>query len=173
MGYNIFMPKSALEIIKSGEEIRIHTYMSVREDAVQLYGFLSRDELEIFKKLIAVSGVGPKGGLAIISTLPGDSLTMAIISSDAKAISKAPGIGSKTASKIIIELRDKIDVEEMLTGSGDSDIISDSSVKNDAIEALVTLGYSQTAAVNAIKKIDISPDMDVEELLKLALKNII
>lgn len=105
IGYNILMPQTSLEMIGTGEKLKIYTYFSVREDAMQLFGFLSKDELELFKKLISVSGVGPKGGLAIISACPGDSLQMAILSGDAKAISKAQGIGAKTAQRIIIELK--------------------------------------------------------------------
>ena len=109
IGYGIFASHSTLEQIGIGEQVKIYTYFSVREDAMQLYGFLSRQELQLFKLLIGVSGVGPKGGLAILSTCPGDSLSMAVLADDAKAISKAPGIGAKTAQKIIIELKDKID----------------------------------------------------------------
>ncbi|MFQ9114746.1 Holliday junction branch migration protein RuvA [uncultured Eubacterium sp.] len=171
MGYGIFMPQSSLELIGPGEELKIYTYLNVKEDAMQLYGFLSKEELNLFKKLIGVSGVGPKGGLSIITACPGDSLQMAIISGDAKAISKAQGIGAKTAQRIIIELKDKIDLEEVIfTNSGEA--VADTGVKSDAIEALIALGYSRTSAFNAVNKVDKITD-DVEELLKLALKNII
>ena len=171
MGYGIFMPQSSLEFIGPGEELKIYTYLNVKEDAMQLYGFLSKEELNLFKKLIGVSGVGPKGGLSIITACPGDSLQMAIISGDAKAISKAQGIGAKTAQRIIIELKDKIDLEEVIfTNSGEA--VADTGVKSDAIEALIALGYSRTSAFNAVNKVDKITD-DVEELLKLALKNII
>ena len=100
IGYNILMPVTALETLGIGEEVKIYTYFNVREDAMQLFGFFSKEELELFKKLISVSGVGPKGGLAIVSALPGEQLQMAIISGDAKAISKAQGIGAKTAQQI-------------------------------------------------------------------------
>ncbi|WP_455949967.1 Holliday junction branch migration protein RuvA [Eubacterium sp.] len=171
IGYGIFMPQSSLELIGSGEELKIYTYLNVKEDAMQLYGFLSKEELNLFKKLIGVSGVGPKGGLSIITACPGDSLQMAIISGDAKAISKAQGIGAKTAQRIIIELKDKIDLEEVIfTNSGEA--VADTGVKSDAIEALIALGYSRTSAFNAVNKVDKITD-DVEELLKLALKNII
>lgn len=172
MGYNIFMPQAALEMIGIGEKIKIYTYFSVREDAMQLFGFLSKDELEIFKKLISVSGVGPKGGLAIISACPGDSLQMAIISGDAKAISKAQGIGAKTAQRIIIELKDKIDIEEMISVKNTDAVNMDSTVQSDVVEALAALGYSRTDALHAVKKVDISEQMDVETALKAALKNI-
>lgn len=171
IGYGIFMPQSSLELIGPGEELKIYTYLNVKEDAMQLYGFLSKEELNLFKKLIGVSGVGPKGGLSIITACPGDSLQMAIISGDAKAISKAQGIGAKTAQRIIIELKDKIDLEEVIfTNSGET--VADTGVKSDAIEALIALGYSRTSAFNAVNKVDKITD-DVEELLKLALKNII
>ena len=171
IGYGIFMPQSSLELIGSGEELKIYTYLNVKEDAMQIYGFLSKEELNLFKKLIGVSGVGPKGGLSIITACPGDSLQMAIISGDAKAISKAQGIGAKTDQRIIIELKDKIDLEEVIfTNSGEA--VADTGVKSDAIEALIALGYSRTSAFNAVNKVDKITD-DVEELLKLALKNII
>lgn len=173
IGYNIFMPQASLEMIGVGEKLKIYTYFSVREDAMQLYGFLSKDELELFKKLINVSGVGPKGGLAIISACPGDSLQMAIISGDAKMISKAQGIGAKTAQKIIIELKDKIDLNEMISKNGTESENINSTVQSDVLEALASLGYSKTDAFNAVKKSNITEDMDVEVALKEVLKNIL
>lgn len=173
IGYNIFMPQTSLEIIGISEEIKIYTYLSVREDAMQLFGFLSKDELELFKKLIGVSGVGPKGGLAIISACPGDSLWMAIISGDDKAISKAQGIGAKTAQRIIIELKDKIDTENIIYGNITQNGKNNSSVQSDVIEALSALGYSRNDALHAVKKVDFSEDVDVETALKEALKNIL
>ena len=172
MGYNVLMSQSATEVLGQGEEIKIYTYLHVKEDAMQLFGFLSKNELEMFKKLISVSGVGPKGGLAILSALPENNLQMAIISGDAKAISKAQGIGAKTAQRIIIELKDKIDLEEMLEVSSEA-ISSDNSIQSDAIDALIALGYSKTESFNAVKKISVDENMDVEDILKLALKNII
>lgn len=172
MGYNVLMSQSATEVLGQGEEIKIYTYLHVKEDAMQLFGFLSKNELEMFKKLISVSGVGPKGGLAILSALPENNLQMAIISGDAKAISKAQGIGAKTAQRIIIELKDKIDLEEMLEISSEA-ISSDNSIQSDAIDALIALGYSKTESFNAVKKISVDENMDVEDILKLALKNII
>ena len=177
MGYGIFMPTSALEVLGIGEEVKIYTYFNVREDAMQLFGFLAKEELKMFKMLIGVSGVGPKGGLAIISACPGDSLSLAIISGDSKAISKAQGIGSKTAQKIIIELKDKIDINEVI-GMGNEESSADiqqpvKGVAMDAVEALVTLGYSKTSAFSAVRKIKNVESMDVEEVLKLALKSIL
>ena len=171
IGYNILMPVTTLEKLGIGEEVKIYTYFNVREDAMQLFGFFSKEELELFKKIISVSGVGPKGGLAIVSALPGEQLQMAIISGDAKAISKAQGIGAKTAQRIIIELKDKIDLEDMIHTPGNDDISN--SVQSDAVDALVALGYSKGDAFSAVKKIEITENMDVEEVLKKALKNII
>lgn len=171
MGYGIFVSRNTLDQIGIGEQIKIYTYLSVREDAMQLYGFLSKQELQIFKLLIGVSGVGPKGGLAILSTCPGDSLSLAIISDDAKAISKAPGIGAKTAQKIIIELKDKIDFEEMIATKDSNTTTINNGVVSDAIEALTSLGYSQSMAYQAVKNIKNVDDMDVEDILKAALKN--
>ena len=171
IGYNILMPQTSLEMIGTGEKLKIYTYFSVREDAMQLFGFLSKDELELFKKLISVSGVGPKGGLAIISACPGDSLQMAILSGDAKAISKAQGIGGKTAQRIIIELKDKIDINQMIGMSEPDRTDINPTVQSDVVEALAALGYSRTDALQAVRKINITEQTDVEEALKLALKH--
>ena len=171
IGYNILMPQTSLEMIGTGEKLKIYTYFSVREDAMQLFGFLSKDELELFKKLISVSGVGPKGGLAIISACPGDSLQMAILSGDAKAISKAQGIGAKTAQRIIIELKDKIDINQMIGMSEPDRTDINPTVQSDVVEALAALGYSRTDALQAVRKINIMEQTDVEEALKLALKH--
>lgn len=170
IGYGIFMPVHVLETIGIGEEVKIYTYFSVREDAMQLYGFLSKEELKFFKMLIGVSGVGPKGGLAIISACPGDMLAMSILSGDAKAISKAQGIGNKTAQRIIIELKDKINIEEMISSPQVVQETEEQGILGDAIEALTALGYSKTSAYNAVKQVKNAETMDVEELLKKALK---
>lgn len=174
IGYAIYMPSASLEMIGMGEELKIYTYLNVREDAMQLFGFLTKEELNLFKLLIGVSGVGPKGAIAIISACPGDNLQMAIISGDAKAISRAPGIGNKTAQRIIIELKDKIDLESMITPMVETESMSQGkAIQSEAIEALVALGYSRSDAFNAVKKIKDPESMDVEELLKHALKNMI
>ena len=139
---------------------------------MQLYGFLSKDELNFFKMLLGVSGVGPKGGLAIITACPGDALAMSIISGDAKAIAKAQGIGNKTAQKIIIELKDKIDMDSVIGGTDYEEIPAAKGDFDDVLEALVSLGYSKSDAYSAIKKVPNAKDMDAEDLLKNALKYI-
>ena len=105
VGFGIFMPAQSMNLLPSiGEEVKLHTYMNVREDAMQLYGFLTRDDLQVFKLVIGVSGIGPKGGLGILSKLSADELRFAVMAHDVKTISSAPGIGKKTAEKLIIEL---------------------------------------------------------------------
>ena len=113
IGYQIYIPTNTLNYLPSiGEMVKIHTYLYIREDAMMLYGFLTRDDLDMFKMLITVSGIGPKGGLGILSTLSTDDLRFAVLSDDAKAIAKAPGIGAKTAQRVIIDLKDKMSLEE-------------------------------------------------------------
>lgn len=177
IGYNIKVSAQTIQQLAGiGKEVMLHTYTCVREDAFQLFGFLTRDELSIFKKLITVNGIGPKGGLAILSVMSADDLRFAIISGDAKAIAKAPGIGSKTASRVILDLKDKVSVEETLIqremnayeASSESGSLQ---AENEAVEALVALGYSPSDAVKAVKKVNAPSDADVEVILKLALKN--
>ena len=161
-----------------GSEVMIYTYMHVREDALQLFGFLDRDTLEIFKLLITVSGIGPKGAIGVLGTLSADDIRYAVMAEDAKMIAKAPGIGAKTASKVVIELKDKLkmrDVAENISSEidGQQSIFDDGGSKqavSDAIEALVSLGYSATEATKAVRKADAGDDVTVEELLKLSLK---
>ena len=174
IGFNIFMPQSDLEVLGAGMEVKIYTYFCVREDTMQLFGFLTPDSLKMYKLLLGVSGVGPKGGLAIISACPGESLQMAILSGDSKAIAKAQGIGNKTAQKVILELKDKVDIGEIVTIESKQNFSNKTTaVQSDAIEALVALGYSQSAAFNAVKAAYTSEDMDIETLLKNALNHII
>lgn len=159
-----------------GEEVKLHTYLNVREDAMQLFGFLTQDELEIFRMLIGVSGIGPKGGLSILSKLTADDLRFAVLSGDAKAISAAPGIGKKTAEKVIIELKDKLDLEEMLepkaVAAPESVNGISGEVQSEAVQALVALGYGSTESLRAVKKVDMSQAETVEDVLKQALKNL-
>ena len=177
IGYNIKISTgTAASLPGIGEEIKLYTYTCVREDMFSLFGFLTRDELEIFKKLITVNGIGPKGGLAILSTMSADDLRFAIISGDAASISKAPGIGKKTAERVILDLKDKISIEDTLVQKeihqySDSNGRGDQHAKNEAVEALTALGYSATDALHAVKAVQIEDDMDVETVLKLALKN--
>lgn len=176
IGYQIYIPTNTLNYLPSiGEMVKIHTYLYIREDAMMLYGFLTRDDLDMFKMLITVSGIGPKGGLGILSTLSTDDLRFAVLSDDAKAIAKAPGVGNKTAQRLIIELKDKLSLEdafeqklshtkEEASGSGLKGI------RNEAVEALVSLGYSSSEALKVLRDIEITEDSSVEDILKQALK---
>lgn len=172
IGYGIFMPVNSLDVLGEGEEIKIYTYLAVKEDAMQLFGFLTKEELRMFKLLIAVSGIGPKGGLAIISTLPGDELQTAIVTADAKAISKAPGIGLKTAQKVVIELKDKIDIKELVEDYSKNKTDKLTKSQEEAIKALVSLGFSKNDSTNAIKKIENSENMDFDEIVTIALQTV-
>ena len=173
VGYNVFMPASQIDTLNVDETVRVFTYLNVREDAIQLFGFLTRDDLEVFKLLITVNGIGPKGGLAVLSTITTDDLRVAVISEDAKAISKAPGIGAKTAQKVIIELKDKLNLEDVLEPKLDANFqVNDNNSMSEAVMALVALGYSQADAYRAVKSIDDIEELDVENVIKMALKKI-
>ena len=179
VGFGIYMPAQSMNCLPAvGEEVKLHTYMNVREDAIQLYGFLTRDDLKVFKLVIGVSGIGPKGGLSILSQMSPDDLRFAVMANDAKTIAKAPGIGKKTAEKLIIELKDKLDIEDVLNRdvedvSAASSVSASNEVQAEAIQALVALGYGSTEATRAVKKVSINEDTTVEDLLKVALKNMI
>lgn len=178
IGYNIKISARTMNAISGvGSFVKIYTYTLVREDAFSLYGFLTRDDLELFRKLITVNGIGPKGGLAILSIMSADELRFAILSGDAKAIAKAPGVGAKTAERVILDLKDKISIEDALSPKDtvSIDALSGEDAgdrKNEAIEALVALGYSATDALRAVKQVAVTENTTVEEILKAALKYI-
>jgi Holliday junction DNA helicase RuvA len=171
------MPAQSMNYLPMiGEEVRLHTYMNVREDAIQLFGFLTKDDLKVFKLVISVSGIGPKGGLSILSQLSPDDLRFAVMANDSKAIAKAPGIGKKTAEKLIIELKDKLSIEDVLNKVDDSETIiantgASNEIQAEAVQALVALGYGNTESMKAVKKVQMDENTTVEEVLKLALKN--
>ncbi|GKX30052.1 Holliday junction ATP-dependent DNA helicase RuvA [Vallitalea longa] len=174
IGYEIKISISAMQNLPSiGESVKMHTYLYVREDAMLLYGFLTRDDLEVFKKLITVNGIGPKGALGVLSTITPDELRFAVIADDVKTISKAPGIGKKTAQKLILELKDKLKLKDYMDNVSsevdNSQVTLSSTVKNDAIAALVALGYTSTEAVKAVRTVNITETTTVEEIIKGAL----
>lgn len=176
IGYNIHTTGQTFDCLPSvGEEIKLYTYLNVREDAMMLYGFLTKDDLRVFKLLIGVSGIGPKGALAILSVMTTDDLRFAVLGEDAKAIAKAPGIGAKTAQRLILELKDKFSLEDAFeqkfSHAEAKEADSTKSAKNEAVQALVALGYSSSEALKAIGSVEIAPDTDVELILKAALKN--
>lgn len=174
VGYEIMVPGSVVSLLPPvGSRIKIYTYQNVKEDALDLYGFLTKDDLNIFKLLITVNGIGPKGALSILSSISPDDLRIAVVSDDVKRIQSAPGIGAKTAQKLIIELKDKLKLEDVLY-KNDTEVANNTSgsVRDEAVEALCSLGYSPSEALRAVKNIDINDGMSSEEILKLALKKL-
>lgn len=179
IGYTIYISEqTASQIPSPGQDINLFTYMNVREDAMELFGFLTKDDLDFFKLLITVNGIGPKGAQSILSVMTPSELRFAIIAQDAKTISKAPGVGNKTAQRIILDLKDKCNLEDALNTFAE-DVAADTTqkpanetAKSEAVEALVALGYSSTEALKTLQKITITPDMDTETILKQALKQI-
>ena len=179
IGYNIRVPGSVLDRLPSvGSSVRIYTYLYVKEDAMNLFGFLSRDDLSVFKLLLNVSGIGPKGALAILSTIGPDDLRFAVLSVDVKTISSAPGIGAKTAKRLIIELKDKLKLAEVFEtalankekASSENDVLL---AKNEAVEALVALGYASAQAMKAVQQVENAEEKDSQQILKEALKKLI
>ncbi|MFG6355486.1 MAG: Holliday junction branch migration protein RuvA [Acetatifactor sp.] len=178
VGINIHISaQTAARMPGVGQEARLYTYTSVREDAFWLYGFLSKGDLEMFKRCITVSGIGPKGALGLLSVMDGDQLRFAILSQDIKAISQAPGIGKRTAERLVLELKDKLnydtaDISREIDGgnAGVAGTVLDHPGKREAVEALVALGYGQTEAMKAVSQVEGADTMDSSALLKQALK---
>ena len=173
IGYGIYMSQQTLSMLPAvGEEVKIHTYLNVREDAMQLYGFLTGEDLQVF------SGIGPKAGLNILSCLSPDELRFAVLAGDVKTISSAPGIGKKTAEKLILELKDKMSIEDVLEqaahGSEQSKEIeaTDTGMQAEAVQALTALGYGSAESLRAVKKVSVDC-ASVEDLLREALKNLL
>lgn len=176
VGYGIFMPARAMmRLPGTGAEVTIHTFLNVKEDSMQLFGFLTKDDLAVFKKVITVSGIGPKGGLSILSQLSADELRFAVFSNDVKAISASPGIGKKTAEKLILELKDKLNIEDALDHGNpetvDAAAMPMGDIQQDAVSALVALGYGSTEALKAVRQVEIAAGMETEDVLKQALKH--
>lgn len=179
VGYQIFVPVPVLsELPPLGESVKIYTYFSVREDGMSLFGFLSRQDLAMFKQLIGVNGIGPKSALGILSALRPDVLRMAVASGDAKTISRAPGVGPKTAQRIILDLKDMIRPEDVLAGGLEESLAVPEEISGvgqagkEAVEALTALGYSAAEAAGAVKKVKITEEMTAEDVLKGALRHL-
>ena len=180
LGIEAIVPTTVISRLpKLDENVRLYTYLHVREDVMQLYGFLEKEDLDFFKLLITVNGIGPKAAIAVLSSMPADILTFAILSEDTKTIEKAQGIGAKTAKKLVLELKDKVGIIKTPenTNSETYDNVGltigiNSEIKEEAIQVLVALGYSRTEAIKAISMIEITEEITSEELVKLALKNL-
>ncbi|RHS88714.1 Holliday junction branch migration protein RuvA [Clostridium sp. AM42-4] len=180
IGWNIHVPLSVLDRLPHvGEQMKVYTSFQVKEDSMTLYGFLSRQDLKMFNQLLGVNGIGPKAALGILSSLTPDDLRMAIMAEDAKAIAKAPGIGPKTAKRVILDLKDKISMDDVLPlqfagGQAEANVAAAASgvdgAGKEAIEALVALGYSPTEATKAVRQVEIKEGMNAEAVLKASLK---
>ena len=175
MGVNIMMSASELDRISVSDEVKIYTYTSVREDAITLYGFLSREKLDFFKLLLTVNGVGPKLAIGIAGCNTEDVKT-AIVAQDTKALSKLPGVGAKMAGRLALELKDKvslfssIDSDRDTVSPGVSDKNTDNTLISEAVCILTALGYSSSEALRAIRSVDISDDDTAESLVPKALR---
>lgn len=178
IGYQVRVPSRVLNELESGVSAMLHTYLYVREDNVSLFGFSSIQELDTFQILLGISGIGPKAALSVLSTMTVEDLYYAVFSEDAKSIAKTPGIGPKGAKRMIIELKDKLNLEDL-------DLVSDSREEtspqpaangdniSDTVQALVALGYSNGEAYRAVHSVAEADTLDAEQLLKEALKKVL
>lgn len=178
IGYDIKTPDLTRELPSLGSQYTVYTYLYVREDMVSLYGFASKIQLKTFKMLISVSGIGPKVAMGILSAMTVEELNYAILSEDAKTIAKAPGIGPKGAKKLILELKDKLDIEEAFAGFGEADqeveqVQPAEDVLSLTAQALVSLGYSNSEALRAIRAVEGAEEMDAETLLSESLRKML
>lgn len=178
IGYEVTMPSSDLSQAGSlGSPIRVYTYFQVSENGIGLYGFLGKDEKEFFTKLLSVNGVGPKAAIAILSVATVSDLKFAILSDDEKLITAANGVGPKLAKRIILELKEKLDLGETFEGAlaaNNADNVSSgvNGARNDCLQALVALGYSSQEVLKAMNRIEYIEDMDTEQMLKETLKKL-
>lgn len=177
VGYKLTVSAMTLSKIagKEGASVKLYSYLAVREDAVELFGFATEEELEAYKLLIGVSGIGPKAAVAILSLFTPEKLAEAIASGDTRSISRAQGIGAKTAARVVLELKDKFKIfgeseEGTLEGDGAEVGVAAGGGIGEATEVLMVLGYTRAEIASALKKAD--PDLDSEELVKFALKQL-
>lgn len=181
IGYRILLSGRDLDLLPPvGEELRLYTHLQVREDAFVLFGFFTKEDRKLFQQLLGVNGIGPKAALGVLTALSADDLRFAVLADDAKAIAKAPGIGIKTAQKLILELKDKLSLEEAFearlenhqtkAAAGAASDLSEA--RNEAMEALTALGYSASESLKAVRKVEAADGMSVEDILKAALKYI-
>ncbi|MFR8172347.1 MAG: Holliday junction branch migration protein RuvA [Marvinbryantia sp.] len=177
IGFNVYITgRDAGQLVRTGMEVLLHTYMDVREDAIQLFGFLSKDDLETFRLLLKVNGIGPKAALGVLTAISAVDLRFAVLADDIRAISAAPGIGKKTAQKLVLELKDKFSLEDAFEQklAENTEIVSAAPNDNqgEAVQALVALGYAGSDALKAVRAANITADMSTEDILKAALKHI-
>ena len=172
IGYKIFMSDTSINELEKGKEVKIFTYMRVREDDISLYGFLNNEELVTFELLISVGGVGAKSAITILSNITPSKFALAVITNDVNTLKKLPGIGAKTAARIILELKDKMKTEQGIEESKNEEIkeaIVLDNKANDAVEALCVLGYTRKDVEKALSNINTNK-LTVEEIIKQGLK---
>lgn len=181
IAYEVAVMASDLDKLPAkGEELKLYTYLQVKEDGVALFGFLSKQDLSVFKLLITVSGIGPKLGLGILSSIGAEELKMAVIAEDADRLAAAPGIGKKTAGRLVIELKDKIlalatefaeaFVEKTVAKGGESEEAK--KLRENALQVLVALGYAEKEATKAVKAVEITEGMTDDEMVRLSLRQL-
>ena len=171
IGYKVFMPSNSIENLgEIGEIVKVHTYYYVREDNISLYGFSSLEELRMFELLLSVSGVGAKSAVAMLSEISPSKFAMAVITDDVISLTKIPGVGKKTAARIILELKDKLKTEQAIDKE-ELKLENNSNNENieESISALQVLGYTKREIEKAFEKIDIQ-NLELEEIIKTALK---
>ena len=175
------MPSDLDRLPVQGEELKLYTYLQVKEDGVALYGFLSKTDLTVFKLLITVSGIGPKLGLGILSSIGADELRAAVLSEDADRLAAAPGIGKKTAGRLVIELKDKImalnvafaeEFAERTTEAKVSEPAEAKKLRENALQVLVALGYAEKEATRAVKEVEIIEGMTDDDMVRLSLRQL-
>lgn len=171
IGYYIQCPTSVLNSVSVGENAKIYTYQHVREDAIILYGFINKEDRTMFLRLISVSGIGPKIALQVLSSLSASELAIILVGGDASMLTKVPGIGKKTAQRLILELREKVDNDELVNASVSKATTFNSTMISDAIYALNALGYTSQEAAKAVEAV--APDCkNTESIIKAVLKNL-
>lgn len=181
IGYRIAAPGTLLDSLPPlGTQVKVYTHLYVKDDLVALYGFFAKEDLRIFRLLLGVSGIGPKGALGILSAISVDELRFAVLSGDVKSISRAPGIGTKTAQRLIIELKDRLDIQEAFESrAAQADAgtsgkkVSGEDQRSEAVQALAALGYSLSDATKAVRRVEHAKEMSAEDIIKEALKNLL
>lgn len=172
VGFKIYSSVNSISALKINEEATLYTYLYIKEGIMDLYGFATEEELSMFEMLISVSGVGAKGAIAILSIGSPSKIAVALVTNDVKTIKSAQGIGPKIAQRIILELKDKIKNEDLTLQSEETEQVIDTDLKQEAVKALMVLGYSKNEAQKAVSKAD-SSITDLEELIKAALKAVL
>lgn len=183
IGYEVYVPYNVMcALERANGQVELYTYLQVKEDGVALFGFMTRQDLRTFKLLITVNGIGPKGALGIMSNMTTEELMLAVLADDAKAIAKAPGIGAKTAGKLVLELKDKFKLEDAYTegdvvpaapaGAAKAAQQVNSQARNEAVQALTALGYSSSEALKAVRSVPDADTLSTEEIIKKSLKYI-